>query len=193
MKEFKNKILIFDENQFYKIMNYKVIFLFIIGWFMLSCKNQNTIQEEKIPQTEETNTFEIINKSFEEKLNEFIDVCEGLNERRGNDKIYNITVGLITETADNYENRISGKPFKTEVTFMFFVPTSCDNIIGMKKVRGYTIFYASLGEDIDRQIIKINKPFSDCLKYAEINEEPSTFDPFEIHYIFKNKELLYIN
>src|SRR5690606_12017189 len=105
-----------------------------LGLFlMMSCKKENTIQREEVAQVKEINTFEFINKGFEKKLNDFIDICESINEKRSDAKNYNITVGLITETVDNMEKRILGETHRVEVTFMFYNPISCDNIIGIKK------------------------------------------------------------
>lgn len=168
-------------------MKTKIIYIALGLFLTMSCKNENTIQQEEITQIEEINTFEIINKSFEGKLNEFIDVCENINQKRSDAKNYNITIGLVFETKDNYiENENYSK---TEVTFMFYAPVSCDNIIGMKKIRGYNIFYASLGEDIDRQIIKVNIPFNDCLDYADLEIINTLFDPLTIFYLFEKGEL----
>jgi len=171
-------------------MKIKIVFLFALGLFlMMSCKNENTIQQEEITHIEGINTFEIINKSFEEKLNEFIDGCEQINQTRVDAKNYNITVGLITETVDNYEKRTSGKSHKVEVTFMFYVPISCDNIIGMKKIKNYNVFYASFGKEIDKQIIKINEPFNDCLDYADLEIANGIFDPFHMYCVFEKGKL----
>ena|SRR5690606_523264 len=162
-------------------MKIKNLFFFITALLLLTnCKNENIVQ------IDEVNTFEIINKSFEEKLNEFIDLCEHVNQKRADIKAYNITIGLVFETEDNYVEKTSPK---TEVTFMFYAPVSCENIIGMKKLRGYNVFYASLGEDIDKQIIKINKPFNDCLDSADLEIINIIFDPITLFYEFKNGEL----
>ncbi len=167
-------------------MKIKVIFLFIVGLFLMNCKDENTIQQEEIAQIEEINTFDFINKSFEEKLNEFIDGCEQINQRRAEAKKYNITVGLVFKLKPEYEE---GDSTIVEVTFMFYSPISCNNIIGMKKIRGYNIFYASLGEEVDRQIIKVNIPFNDCLDYVDFEIINTIFDPLTLFYVFENGEL----